>query len=318
MDSHCKVDSMKMRHCFSNNAQKVVSHHTWQLLSWQNCCIFFSCNLQFVTDVWWCKWRAPSLYDTARRPKESALQTICRFSCVTVWVSKLWSTNKHCISRTGMLPKQPLAVETCNTHTPSSGASVFFESACGEHSFSLYCFFSHPPTPLHNSCLSFLFPSVSFGQSTNTTTFRGCSLFHRLLSVTLTLLVRHRGLWSHSFSLVWASCPFFLLLSRGPCSLSFSLSLSLARVRALRPPPPPPSHVGSAPTSVLCTAGAVPLSPGRSLARDTPRMPQKPLMSVWLEFLYPFVWWELSWWFANYHAAIPCQKTILACWSLTP
>ena len=71
-------------------------------------------------------------------------------------------------------------------------------------------------------------------------------------------------------SLAWALRPPLL-------SLSLSLSLSLLRVRALRSP----SHAGSAPTSVLCTAGAVPLSPGRSLARDPPPcMPQTPLVSV--------------------------------------
>ena len=63
--------------------------------------------------------------------------------------------------------------------------------------------------------------------------------------------------------------PLFLLLSRGTCApLSFSFSLVRAGLA-------PPSHVGSAPSSVLCTAGAVPLSPGRSLARDIPRMPKK-------------------------------------------
>ena len=80
-----------------------------------------------------------------------------------------------------------------------------------------------------------------------------------------------------------------LSLSRGPCapSCSFSrvglapslspslawvlrFSLSLSFARACGPcAPPPPSHVGSAPTSMLCTAGAVPLSPGHSLACDT-------------------------------------------------
>ena len=50
-------------------------------------------------------------------------------------MSKLWLTSKHCISRAGTLPKRPLAVETCNTYTPSSGASVSSESACGEYSF---------------------------------------------------------------------------------------------------------------------------------------------------------------------------------------
>ena len=69
--------------------------------------------------------------------------------------------------------------------------------------------------------------------------------------------------------------PLLLFLSRGPCAPSLSLTLSLACAGLA-----PPSHVGSAPTSVLCTAGAVPLSPGRSLARDTPRMPKKPLVSV--------------------------------------
>ena len=65
----------------------------------------------------------------------------------------------------------------------------------------------------------------------------------------------------------WALIPLFL--SRVGLAPPLSFSLSLLRVRALRPP----SHVGSAPTSVLCTAGAASLSPGRSLARDTPRMP---------------------------------------------
>ena len=179
-------------------------------------------------------------------------------------------TKKHCISHAVTLLKQPLAVETWNnTYTPSSGASVFFESACGEHSVFLYCFFSHPPTPLHNSCLSSLFPCLSWSINQHHY-IRGCSLFHGLLS--------SLGHTDPSGAAPWALIPLFL--SR--VGLAPPLSPSLAW--ALRPPPPPlslslsladaglapPSHVGSAPTSVLCTAGAAPLSPGRYLARDTP------------------------------------------------
>ena len=127
----------------------------------------------------------------------------------------------------------------------------------------------------------------------------GCSLFHGLLSVTLTLLVRHRGLGSHSFSLASALRPLLLFLSRGPRAPSFSfsrvglappLSHSLLRVRALRPLLtwallPHPCFAQLVPYHFLLAA---------PLARDTPRMPKKPLVSVWLEFRYQFVWWELN------------------------
>ena len=188
-------------------------------------------------------------------------------------MSKLWLTNKHCIPRAGTLPKQPLAVETCNTHTPSSGASVVAESACGKNRFSVYCFFSHPPTPLHKSCLSFLFISVSVGQSTNSTTFGGGGV--------LTLSRPSLGHIDPSGAAPWALIPLFLSRVGLAPPLSFSLYLSCTCGPCA--PPPPPSHVGSAPTSVLCTAGAASLSPGCSLARDTPpppRMPKKPLVSV--------------------------------------
>ena len=123
----------------------------------------------------------------------------------------------------------------------------------------------------------------------------GCSLFHGILSVTLTDLMQHRGLWSHflsrvglapplALSLVWASRPLFLLLLRGHCDpLSLSLSCTCG-------PCAPPSYVGSAPTSVLCTSGVVPLSAGRSFAHDTPACPKSLLcLSVWLEFRYQCV-----------------------------
>ena len=133
-------------------------------------------------------------------------------------------TKKHCISHAVTLLKQPLAGETWNnTCTPSSGASVFFESACGEHSVFLYCFFSHPPTPLHNSCLSSLFPCLSWSINQHHY-IRGCSLFHGLLS--------SLGHTDPSGAAPWALIPLFL--SR--VGLAPPLSPSLAW--ALRPPPP--------------------------------------------------------------------------------
>ena len=152
---------------------------------------------------------------------------------MTVWVSKQWLTNKHCISRTGTLPKQPLAVETCNTHTPSSGASVFSESACGKNSISVYCFFSHPPTPLHKSCLSFLFLSVSVGQSTNSTTFGGGG-------GVLTLSRPPLGHTDPSGAAPWALIALFLSRVGLAPPLSFSLSLSISLAHAGLVPPPPP------------------------------------------------------------------------------
>ena len=133
----------------------------------------------------------------------------------------------------------------------------------------------------------------------------GCSLFHCLLSVTLTLLVWHRGLWSHSFSLAWALRPLLLFLSRGPRAPSFSfsrvglapsLSLSLARA-GLAPPPPFTrglcSHIRAL-HSWCRTTFSWPLS--RSWH---PPHAQKPLVSVWLEFRYPFVWWALTGFFPS-------------------
>ena len=70
-----------------------------------------------------------------------------------------------------------------------------------------------------------------------------------------------------------------LSLLRGPGAPFFSrvdfapLSLFPSNARAGLAPPPP-SHVGSSPTFMDCTVGAVPLSHGRSLARDNPRMPK--------------------------------------------
>ena len=203
-------------------------------------------------------------------------------------VSKLWLTNKHCISRAGTPPKRPLAIETCNTYTPSSGASVFSESPCGEHSFPSYYLFSHPPTPLDNTCLSSLFPCLSWSINQYHYIRGVLTLSQPSLGDTdpsgaapwalIPLFLSRVGLAPPlALSLAWASRPLFLLLSCGPCAPSLSLSFVRAGLA-----PPPPFHVGSAPTSVLCTSGAVPLSPGRSLARDTPRMPKKPLGSVCL------------------------------------
>ena len=63
-----------------------------------------------------------------------------------------------------MLPKRPLAVETCNTYTPSSGASVFSESACSEHSFPSYCFFLRIETTCLQRPLLFAPRGGRFGQ----------------------------------------------------------------------------------------------------------------------------------------------------------
>ena len=146
------------------------------------------------------------------------------------------------------------------------------------------------PTPLHNSCLSSLFHCLS--QSINqyhyirgVLTLSRPSLGHTDPSgaapwaVIPLFLSRVGPAPPLALSLAWASRPLFLLLS---WALRPPLSLSLARAGLA---PPPPSHVGSAPTSMLCTAGAVPLSPGHSLARDTPACPKSLLCLSDLSFL---------------------------------
>ena len=209
-------------------------------------------------------------------------------------------------SRAGTLPKRPLAVETCNTYTPSSGASVFSESACGEHSFPSYCFFSHPPTPLHNSCLS-------------------------SLSVSLSLLVNQPiplhsggggGGGAHSFTAFSRShWPFWcstvgsdptLSFSRGPCTSSCSFSLvglapplSPSLAWALRPPP-------SLSLSLSCACGpCAPCSHIRALhswcrasfswrlSRSWhPPHAQKASCVCLTGVRYHFVWWELNFFIA--------------------
>ena len=79
-----------------------------------------------------------------------------------------------------------------------------------------------------------------------------------------------------------------LFLSRVGLAPPLSFSLYLSCVRALRPL----LAWALLPHPCFAQAGAASLSPGRSLARDTPRMPQKPLVSVSVSlgfFLYIFV-----------------------------
>ena len=114
-----------------------------------------------------------------------------------------------------------------------------------EHQFSLKALvvrtaflrtasFSHPPTPLHNSCLSSLFPCLSWSINQyhyirGVLTLSRPSLGHTdpsgaALWALIPLFLSHVGLAPPlALSLAWASCPLFLLLSRGPCALPLSL-----------------------------------------------------------------------------------------------
>ena len=85
----------------------------------------------------------------------------------------------------------------------------------------------------------------------------------------------------------WALIPLFLSLAWASRPLSLSLSISLARAGLA----PPLLTWALLPHPCFAQAGAASLSPGRSLARDTPRMPQKPLVSVSvsLEFLSLYI-----------------------------
>ena len=76
------------------------------------------------------------------------------------------------------------------------------------------------------------------------------------------------------------------------------------------------------PHPCFAEAGAASLSPGRSLARNTPPPPACPKsllclsQSDWSFFLYIFVWWELTWWWSfaqhadwNVNCSAKCSTT---------
>ena len=124
-------------------------------------------------------------------------------------------------------------------HSKLRSISFLWKRLWQEQLFRVLLLF--PPTHTTSQILSVILVSLCVCWSINQ--------FQYIRGV-LTLSRPSLGHTDPSDAAPWALIPLFLSLSRGPRAPSLFLSLSLLRVRALRPP----SHVGSAPTSVLCTS----------------------------------------------------------------